>query len=224
MKINSIFESISGEGGFFPQGSWVTFIRFQGCNLNCRFCDTLYAQDIKGGEEKSIEEIVSQVKTDKVLITGGESLFQSIAFSELVISLLSAGKQIQVETNGSLFPSPELPMWAAKRINWIVDYKCPCSSELKNMPDVQQFINVWKELPALIKFVVSPDLENMTFVLNCIKIMSIYGYTNNFLISPLNGDGQSIPKIVEFLSSKNCRNILERIVFSVQLHKIVKLP
>jgi 7-carboxy-7-deazaguanine synthase len=224
MRINSIFESLSGEGGFFPQGSWTTFIRFQGCNLHCSYCDTEYAKDEKGGEEKTIEEIVSQIKTDKVLITGGEPLFQPVAFAELVVYLLGAGKQIQVETNGSLFPSSELPTWAARRVKWIVDYKCPCSSEYNSMSPIYTFTRFWREYYAMVKFVISPDTENMDFALDCMKQMISYEYKYDFLISPLNGDGQSIPKIVEFLVNKNCRALLNRIVFSVQLHKIVKLP
>jgi 7-carboxy-7-deazaguanine synthase len=224
MKINSIFESISGEGGFFPQGSWVTFIRTQQCPLRCEYCDTLYARDKEGGEEKTIEEIISSVKTDKVLITGGEPLFQPVDFAELVMSLLKAGKQIQVETNGSLFPPAELPAWAARQVKWVVDYKCPYSLEDKSMSSINKFMIVWRELQAMIKFVIIPDMENMEFILECMKLMIMYGYKYNFLISPLNGDGQSIPKIVEFLSSTNSQELLNRIIFSVQLHKIVKLP
>lgn len=38
MNVHSIFESISGEAGGFLQGSWVTFIRLQKCNLRCVWC------------------------------------------------------------------------------------------------------------------------------------------------------------------------------------------
>ena len=38
LQVNSIFESISGEAGFFQQGTWCTFIRLQGCNLRCSWC------------------------------------------------------------------------------------------------------------------------------------------------------------------------------------------
>lgn len=40
LKINEIFDSISGEAGHpnFPQGTFCTFIRFQECNLACKWC------------------------------------------------------------------------------------------------------------------------------------------------------------------------------------------
>jgi 7-carboxy-7-deazaguanine synthase len=224
MRINSIFESISGEGGFFPQGSWVTFIRFQGCNLCCDYCDTLYARDSEGGEEKPIEEILASVKTNKVLITGGEPLLRTEDFTQLVVALLENKKSIQVETNGSYPPPTGVIGDLASRIQWVVDYKCPSSKMGHLMLDIHNFTDCWKTIPAMVKFVISPDFENMDFALNCMQNMILYGYKYDFLISPLNGSGQHIPKIVEFLVSKNCQELLNRIVFSVQLHKIVKLP
>jgi len=38
MQVNEIFRSISGEVGIIPQGTITTFVRFQGCNLNCAWC------------------------------------------------------------------------------------------------------------------------------------------------------------------------------------------
>lgn len=38
MKVNEIFQSISGEVGNIPQGAITWFIRFQGCNLECNWC------------------------------------------------------------------------------------------------------------------------------------------------------------------------------------------
>lgn len=38
LKVYSIFESISGEVGFIPQGSFAVFVRFSGCNLQCSYC------------------------------------------------------------------------------------------------------------------------------------------------------------------------------------------
>ena len=37
VRISSIYHSIQGEG--FWTGSSAIFVRFQGCNLNCLFCD-----------------------------------------------------------------------------------------------------------------------------------------------------------------------------------------
>ena len=42
-EIAEIFESINGEG--MKAGELAVFIRFSGCNLNCRYCDTKWAND-----------------------------------------------------------------------------------------------------------------------------------------------------------------------------------
>ena len=42
-KVIEKFLSIDGEGP--TQGELATFIRFQGCNLRCKWCDTKYSYD-----------------------------------------------------------------------------------------------------------------------------------------------------------------------------------
>ena len=60
MKIAEIFESISGEPGGFATGAICTFIRLQGCNLKCDYCDSSDTQKQKGGIELSIENIIEK--------------------------------------------------------------------------------------------------------------------------------------------------------------------
>jgi 7-carboxy-7-deazaguanine synthase len=102
IQISEIFESVSGEVGGFVQGSPTIFVRFSGCNLNCPFCDTKYANSFK--EEMTVESIVDEVLSfpwNQVLITGGEPLFQREGFVELILALRKKGFKIQVETNGT---------------------------------------------------------------------------------------------------------------------------
>jgi organic radical activating enzyme len=51
-KINEIFYSLQGEGSF--AGTPMVFIRFSGCNLKCKWCDT----DFASGKQMTDEEIV----------------------------------------------------------------------------------------------------------------------------------------------------------------------
>ena len=71
VRIKEIFESIQGEGPFI--GYKQLFIRFCGCNLNCRYCDTDF--DKESSKEYSIEELVSICNQKKdchsVSLTGG---------------------------------------------------------------------------------------------------------------------------------------------------------
>jgi len=101
LKVNEIFTSIQGEG--LHTGQLVTFIRLQGCNLDCPWCDTKYALDKNKGQEMSIDAILKEIPTQfkHIVITGGEPFFQDI--SELITRLNAKKHYVQVETNGTLF-------------------------------------------------------------------------------------------------------------------------
>lgn len=74
--INEIFASIQGEGS--RAGERCVFVRFQGCNLNCPYCDTKEA--VKKDDSKSMDDINLICKIDEykdintVVFTGGEPL------------------------------------------------------------------------------------------------------------------------------------------------------
>lgn len=74
--INEIFASIQGEGS--RTGERCVFVRFQGCNLDCPYCDTKDAiklNDSKDMEDIEISAIVKEYKEiNTVVFTGGEPL------------------------------------------------------------------------------------------------------------------------------------------------------
>ena len=101
IKVCEIFYSIQGEGLFtgFP----CIFIRFSGCNLNCSWCDTEYAHK-DTGTLMDIDSILKRVLVNPcplIEITGGEPLIQPGVFP-LIKLLLAQGKQVILETNGSI--------------------------------------------------------------------------------------------------------------------------
>ena len=87
VRVSEIFTSIEGEGIFV--GKKTLFIRFSGCHLKCKWCDTKYALPLDSGTEYQIDEIkdliIRELKpfTYKVNFTGGEPLLQSDAVIEL---------------------------------------------------------------------------------------------------------------------------------------------
>lgn len=86
-RVSEIFTSIEGEGIFV--GKKTLFIRFSGCHLKCRWCDTKYALQLDSGTDYQIDEIKDliikelQPFTYKVNFTGGEPLLQTEAVIEL---------------------------------------------------------------------------------------------------------------------------------------------
>ncbi len=122
LLVNEIFYSLLGESSY--SGYPAVFIRLSGCNLNCKYCDTRYANE--SGRYISIDSIIDEVKFYKVqraLITGGEPLLQGNSIF-LMEKLISNGYTVLLETNGSL-PLKKVP----GKIIKIVDVKTPDSDE-----------------------------------------------------------------------------------------------
>ena len=121
LDISEIFFSLQGESTF--SGLPCAFIRLFGCNLDCTWCDTVYARDKK--ETLSYDQIMARVavfNTSLVEITGGEPLIQPDT-PALAARLIDQGFQVLVETNGSLDISV-LPRACIR----IMDIKCPSSN------------------------------------------------------------------------------------------------
>jgi organic radical activating enzyme len=97
MRINEIFYSIQGEG--MNAGRPASFIRLQGCSVGCVWCDTKNSWDEKLGTEFTVNEIIDQLESDFIIITGGEPAEQNL--HELAHALRQMGKEIAIETSGT---------------------------------------------------------------------------------------------------------------------------
>lgn len=105
LYVNSIFQTIQGEGPFV--GEPAVFIRLAGCNLQCPMCDTEYTQRSNLSIANIMEGVLVTPQTRLVVITGGEPFRQTLL--PLVKTLLDHNYTVQIETNGTLFQ--ELPYW-----------------------------------------------------------------------------------------------------------------
>ncbi len=215
MRVNNIFRSIQGEGVL--AGVSMIFIRLQGCNLRCTYCDTGYAQDPAGGEEMTIPVLVDRVRqlrcSDWYCITGGDPLCQVEELYELVRRLRCPAHMVEVEENGSIDP----PSWFKLVDSWSIDVKCPSSG-----PSYGAFRPKWlKKLRKRdqLKFVVGnrEDLDFVRGFLNGTKLRPA------ILVSPvipvcapaLRGiDTAWLQEVWEFCCEVDVR-------FSLQIHKVV---
>jgi 7-carboxy-7-deazaguanine synthase len=200
------FASLMGEST--RVGLPAFFIRLTGCNLRCRYCDTVYAYD--GGEEMSVAALVEKARSQPhrlALVTGGEPLLQAET-PALLRELAGAGFTVCLETNGSR------PIGAVDaRVHRILDIKCPGSG----MADR----NDWGNLRLLtprdeVKFVVS-DRADFIFALEVIHRHDLAGQLP-VLISP--GFGQvSLPEAAAWILKSHLPLRL-----NLQLHKYIWDP
>lgn len=126
-KVVEKFVSINGEGR--SAGELAVFIRFAGCNLNCSYCDTRWANEPGTPYEiMSEEEIYAYVKetgVSNVTLTGGEPLLQENV-SRLIRLLAKDGSlRIEIETNGAV--SLKGFTGLGDNVTFTVDYKLPGS-------------------------------------------------------------------------------------------------
>lgn len=113
-RVNEIFYSVQGEG--LRAGTANLFVRFSGCNLQCKKetegfdCDT----EFSSGRSLNLEQILTELKEcsvecKNIILTGGEPSLQ--VDDEIVTFLKEHGYYLAIETNGT----KELP----NGIDWI---------------------------------------------------------------------------------------------------------
>lgn len=176
LQINEIFYSIQGESTW--AGSPCVFVRFSGCNLRCKWCDTEYA--FYEGRRMTVAEVAEAVagyRCQLVEITGGEPLLQDGVYP-LTLALLGAGKTVMIETSGASDVSRLDP-----RVIKIMDLKCPGSGECAS--------NLWSNLAHLtrrdeIKFVLA-DRADYEWARDAIVSRALAARAGALLLSPAHG-------------------------------------
>lgn len=229
LQVVEIFNSISGEG--ISTGEIVTFVRVEGCNLRCSYCDTRYSYQGDNYELLTPSEILEKVEsfgTDKIICTGGEPLVEGTAKRYLPLFLAAQGYQVRVESNGSwpIYKKGEIEKFATGQgidLSYTLDVKCPSSG----MAQSNYFANFAKlKAGDELKFVVSNqrDLDYSLRVINKHKdSLSREGIVINF--SPAFSKIEP-EEIVEFLQEHQSyfkENNLETRL-SMQLHKVIWDP
>ena len=151
LDVAETFVSINGEG---PRtGELAFFVRFKGCNLNCTYCDTAWANRPDApSQQLSADAITKMVKSSgvkNVTLTGGEPMLQK-DLRLLTDSLILAGYRVEIETNGSV--SIEKLSERSRRPSFTMDYKLP-GSGMEDKMCTENFSLLQKD--DTVKFVVS---------------------------------------------------------------------
>lgn len=207
------FLSVDGEGP--TSGELATFIRFQGCNLRCSWCDTVYSwQNENINERLTSQDIYNYIKGNKVnnvTLTGGEPLIQENIDELLKMLDEDPNLNIHIETNGSVDIENFKRKYTKGNISYIVDFKLPSSKMSEKM--IYNNMNLVSEKDVY-KFVIG----SMNDLKKAYEIISEYDLVNkcHVYLSPVTGSVE-MSEIVEFMKDKN----MNKVRLQVQLHKII---
>jgi len=221
MEINlcELYPGFDGEVNAFGQGTPTIFIRFQGCNLRCSWCDTKFAQDKNIVTNVPLEEIITQIintkNINKVTITGGEPILQKKELKLLIEQLFYLGYKISVETNGSL-------AWAVvdgKPLYWVhcwlIDYKLPSSIYNHLMLKPEYFAHHTGQND-FIKFVIGSQ-DDFIKAIEIQKEMQFLGCMARFAYSTTEHIDNRV--LADWMLNKP--EILDKAVLNCQIHKFI---
>lgn len=213
-KVVEKFVSINGEGRL--AGQLAIFIRFAGCNLNCSYCDTAWANEKNVSYDlmsaNDIYEYIKSTEVRNITLTGGEPLLQDGILELLEILSKDKELKIEIETNGSILLNKFSNIENAP--SFTMDYKLP-SSNMENKMALDNF--KYLTYKDTVKFVSGgrEDLEKAKEIIykyNLVDKTSVY-------ISPVFGK-INLNDIVEFMKN----NKMNGVNLQVQLHKIIWEP
>lgn len=169
------------------------FIRFAGCNINCKYCDTKNSITDETGFEYSFDQLYDEISklmtpdVDSLEITGGEPLLHSDYIYEF---LTKYPFKAMLETNATL---PEDMKKLVDVIDIVsMDIKLPehfnSTSQWSNAYDKElETINVLElnNVPYYIKMVVTPTTK-LTVIENIMKdLCEIVSDDINIIVQPV---------------------------------------
>lgn len=210
-KVVEIFSSINGEGT--RAGQLAVFVRMQGCNLNCTYCDTKWANEpdakFHWTSTEEILELLRSMEIKNVTITGGEPLLQEEIGELLEAMAKEENLRVEIETNGSvpLQPFAEIPNGPS----FTMDYKLPGSGMEKYM--LPENFAVLRAQDT-VKFVVK-DYEDLCRARDVIREYDLTEKCHVYL-SPVYGQIE-LENIVNFMKD----NRLNDVNMQLQMHKII---
>lgn len=172
-SLTEIMESVQGEG--LLAGVRQVFLRFNGCNLRCSYCDT--AESLERlpqgklfphtGNRKQAESFANPLSVEQVKLlierfnsswislTGGEPLLWPEFIKELAFSIKAQGYKFLLETNGTL--DHQLGECLAFMDMISMDIKLPSATGCDCWELHHRFLLKARQKPCYIKVVVTSE-------------------------------------------------------------------
>jgi len=121
LRVSECFLSVQGEGP--SAGTPAHFVRLQGCDVGCHWCDSKYTWGTSGGRAASIDEALDEAAAlgpaPLLVVTGGEPLEHDGVYA-LLDRALARWRRVEVETSG-IAP----PRMSHDNLFWNVSPKLP---------------------------------------------------------------------------------------------------
>lgn len=210
-SIDEVFCSIQGEG--LHIGRRHVFVRFQGCDINCRYCDTPAARRRSGhcrvqSRDNPLEyhEFTNPVSGESLLemcralaasgpgrpwlsLTGGEPLLQT----DFLLSWLHEAKRhfhIYLETSGVHHQNMRSIRGLVDAVG--MDFKLPSATGLRQFwAEHREFLSACEGMEVFVKAVVTMD-TSIEDILTSSRIIADIGLNTPLIIQP--ATGQLAPK------------------------------
>ncbi len=187
-QIKEIFTSIQGEGPYI--GVKQLFIRFCGCNLCCKYCDTDFG--VSNSKIYTVDELVDIVNSHKdchsVSLTGGEPLLHIDFLKQF---LPEVNIPVYLETNATL--ANELKD-IIKNIDYIsADIKLPsCAGNKAYWSEHRKFFSVAKNKNLFAKVVFDENITDEE-ISETIKLANEYNI--ELILQPKTSGNNVLPDI-----------------------------
>ncbi len=168
-RITEVFDSIQGEGLYL--GEPQVFVRFFGCNLHCKFCDTRPNRFSEYEPQELFDEIkLYRDSFHSISFTGGEPLLQKDFLKEILSMTYDQGYKNYLETNGTL--SSELKELIHHVDIVAMDLKLPSSTGMGKLWAMHyKFLEIASHKEVFLKTIISEGTseEDLKEALNLIK-------------------------------------------------------
>ena len=218
--IREMFVSIQGEGPHI--GEEQIFVRFCGCNLKCKYCDTDFdrSKSVEYTAEQFLSKIDSFRSNGSISLTGGEPLLSVDFLSEVLPALKKKGYIIYLETNGTL---PENLKRVIHYVDIVAaDLKLQSATGIRtNKNIVYDFFDIAKQKETFAKIVFNSDIteEEILFAAELAQ-----KYDIELILQPeMSGDkfSVSVHKCEEIFSA--FKEKYDKIRLIPQMHKFLNV-
>ncbi|MZQ97536.1 MAG: putative 7-carboxy-7-deazaguanine synthase QueE [Acidaminobacter sp.] len=213
-KVVEKFVSINGEGPL--AGQLAVFIRLQGCNLACSYCDTAWANTENAAfalmSEYDLYRYIKETGIKNVTLTGGEPLLQPDIIDLLKLLTSDVDLGVEIETNGSIDITPFTRM--DNPPVFTMDYKLP-GSLMEFCMLVSNFDLLTKK--DTVKFVIG-SLEDFNVARDIIHKHALVGKCKVYLSAVFGKI--DLKDIVEQMKVNNMNGVN----LQLQMHKVIWNP